>query len=500
MFKRVLVANRGEIAVRILRSLREMEIESVAVYSEADADAPHVRMADRAVCLGPAPAAQSYLDAKRVLDAARDTSAEAIAPGYGFLSENAEFARAVADAGLTFIGPPASAIETMGSKTAAREAMTRAGVPVVPGGPAGSVEEALTSAERVGYPILLKARAGGGGKGMRRVNQESELAAAFERARSEAERAFGDGTVYIEKVIDHARHVEIQILGDQHDNLVHLYERDCSIQRRHQKVIEETPCPDCSEETILAMAKVSVDGARAVGYYSAGTFEFLLGEDEQFYFLEMNTRLQVEHPITEWVTGIDLVREMTRIAAGEPLGFTQSDVVRRGAAIECRLYAEDPKKGFLPSPGTITDWHLPEGPFVRNDSGVEAHSQVTPYYDPMIAKLSVFGRTREEARQRMSRALGECRIGGLRTNIEFHKNTMVHPDFREGHYDTGFIDLHREALTTSHEVGTERALEVAIVAAALEHESRSKRPAKNGPEAEATSGWVASHRSKILRK
>ena len=369
MFKKVLIANRGEIAVRVARTLREMGISPVAVYSEADRDALHVRVADEAYEIGPAAAAESYLRIDKLMDVARRAGCDGLHPGYGFLSENPKLPAACEAAGITFIGPPASAMRAMGLKTAAREKMASAGVPVVPGGSADTLEQAKKTAAEIGYPVMLKATAGGGGKGMRLVSSEAELSSALDRAKSEAKKAFGDETVYLEKAIIRPRHVEIQVLGDKHGNVVHLFERDCSIQRRHQKVVEESPCPAIDDAIVQRMGETAVQGAKAVGYYSAGTFEFLLSQDKSFYFLEMNTRLQVEHPITELCTGFDLVREMIRIAAGEELGFEQADVTRRGAAIECRVYAEDPSTGFLPSPGVIQKLRTPAGPGVRDDSG-----------------------------------------------------------------------------------------------------------------------------------
>jgi acetyl-CoA carboxylase biotin carboxylase subunit len=362
MFRKVLVANRGEIAVRVIRTLHEMGIAAVAVYSDVDKHALHVRVADEAYAIGPAPARESYLRVDKILDVARRSGAEAVHPGYGFLSENAEFSDACAKAGIAFVGPPASAITAMGSKTGARARMIEAGVPVVPGGSASTLDEAKATARAIGYPVMLKATMGGGGKGMRLVHEEAELGPALERASSEALRSFGDGTVYLEKAITRARHVEIQVLGDREGNLVHLYERDCSVQRRHQKVVEETPCPAISRETVRAMGEVAVKGAKAVGYFSAGTFEFLVGEDESFYFLEMNTRLQVEHPITEWCVGRDLVRDMVRIAAGEPLGLAQADVHHQGASIECRVYAEDPSQNFCRARGASSRCAFRGGP------------------------------------------------------------------------------------------------------------------------------------------
>ena len=497
MFRKVLVANRGEIAVRVMRSLQEMDIGAVAVFSDADRDALHVRMADDAVHVGPAKVSDSYLRVDRILDAAKRTGADAIHPGYGFLSENTEMAAACAAEGIVFIGPPPAAITTMGSKTEARARMVAAGVPVVPGGKAGSVEEAQATAAELGFPVMIKAAMGGGGKGMRLVHRPEDIANAYERAGSEALSAFGDGTVYLEKAIVKPRHVEIQILGDTQGNVVHLYERDCSIQRRHQKVVEETPCPVASAELVASMGKVAVRAAEAVGYYSAGTVEFLLDPSGAFYFLEMNTRLQVEHPITEWITGIDLVREMVRIAAGEPLGYEQHDIVRRGAAIECRIYAEDPRAGFLPSPGRIDGLKAPSGPFVRDDSGVYPGAEVSSHYDPLISKLSVWGATRDQALARMRRALREYVVTGIQTNLRFHERLLQHPAFAAGEYDTGFVEAERAALigdTTRKDDGDELA--VALAVAVARQEKRTAQRAADGSG--CLSPWVAAHRLRLL--
>ena len=393
MFRKVLVANRGEIAVRIIRTLREMGITSVAIYSEADRAALHVRVADEAYCVGPPPSTESYLQIETIIDVCRRSGAEAVHPGYGFLSENAQFVEACEAADIAFIGPPSRAIEAMGDKLSARERMIAAGVPVVPGADGGELAQLQKAAEEVGYPVMLKASAGGGGKGMRLIREPNELAPGFERARSEAKKSFGDDTVYLEKFVVNPRHIEIQLLADAHGNCVHLFERDCSVQRRHQKVIEETPSPSplVTDAKVAEMGQVAVKAAQAVGYVSAGTVEFLLGEDGDFYFLEMNTRLQVEHPITELTTGMDLVREMVRIAAGEPLGYAQSDVVRQGHAIECRIYAEEPTRGFLPSPGPILVLRQPGGPGVRDDSGTYQGAEISRFYDPLVSKLSVWG-------------------------------------------------------------------------------------------------------------
>ncbi len=485
MFDKVLVANRGEIAVRVIRTLREMGIRSVAVYSEADRRALHVRMADEAVPIGPAPSRESYLVIDKILDACKRTGAQAVHPGYGFLSENAAFARAVSDAGVTFIGPPASAMEAMGYKTAAREKMIAAGVPVVPGATVSSFDELPAAAERVGYPVMLKAAGGGGGKGMRLVASEKELKGAWDRARSEAKSAFGDETVYLEKAIVEPRHVEIQVLADAHGSCVHLFERDCSIQRRHQKVVEETPTPSPvrTAALIAKMGEVAVKAAQAVGYVSAGTVEFLLAPDGSFYFLEMNTRLQVEHPITELITGIDLVREQVRIAAGEQLGYAQDDLSPRGHAIQCRIYAEDPATNFLPSPGTIEVLRTPSGPGVRDDSGAYEGAEISSFYDPLVSKLCVWAPTRELAVSRMRRALTEYVVTGIRTNIPFHLALMSHPEFAAGRYDTGFIGRHEGVLLTSGssgEAGEALALGAAI-AQALREEEAAKRAVSGAP-------------------
>src|SRR6202142_1132413 len=406
-FRKVLVANRGEIAVRIMRTLREMGIAAVAVYSDADRDALHVRMADEAYPIGPPPAAESYLRVDVIVDVARKSGSDAIHPGYGFLSENPLLPEACERAGITFIGPPAGAMRAMGSKTAARDKMVEAGVPVVPGARCKTSDEASAAAQGLGYPIMIKAAAGGGGKGMRLVAGAGELASAWERARSEAKKFFGDDEVYIEKAIIRPRHVEIQVLGDREGRMVHAFERDCSIQRRHQKVVEETPGPAVSRELAAHMGAIALRGATSVGYFSAGTFEFLLAEDGTFYFLEMNTRLQVEHPITELVTGLDLVREWVRIAKGDPLGFGQEDLAVHGAAIECRVYAEDPATGFLPSPGVIDTLVVPAGPGVGDDGGAYPGCTISSHYDPLISKVSVWAPARATAIARMKRALSE---------------------------------------------------------------------------------------------
>jgi acetyl-CoA/propionyl-CoA carboxylase biotin carboxyl carrier protein len=434
MFGKVLVANRGEIAIRVMRSLEELGIASVAVYSEPDRDAPHVRRADEAYLLGAGPAPESYLNVERILDAARRSGAEAIHPGYGFLAENAAFARACEEAGIVFVGPPAAAIDAMGSKTRARELMKEAGVPIVPGttDPVAGVEEARKLIDdSIGYPVAIKAAGGGGGKGFRVAESGDKLEEAFEGALREGEKFFSDPTVYVERYLPDPRHVEVQVLADGHGNVVHLFERDCSVQRRHQKLIEESPAPAVGPELRERIGEIGTEAARAVGYRSAGTIEGLLA-DGDYFFLEMNTRVQVEHCVTEMVTGIDIVREQLKIAAGEPLAFGQEDVVIRGHAIECRINAEDASKRFAPAPGRIADYREPAGPFVRVDSGAEAGYEVLPLYDPMIAKLIVWDVDREASTRRMLRALDEYRIGGLKTLIPFHKALLATEQWRNG--------------------------------------------------------------------
>ncbi len=441
-FSKVLVANRGEIAIRIFRTLRELGIGCVAIYSEADRAARHPSFADDAYLVGPGPPAESYLNVERILEAARRSGAEAIHPGYGFLAENATFARACADAGLVWIGPSPDAIETMGSKVAARERMRAAGVPIVPGvtAPVESAEEVLRLGEELGWPIAIKASAGGGGKGLKVVREPGEAARALESARREGEAYFSDAAVYVERYLDDPRHVEVQVLADAHGNVVHLGERDCTIQRRHQKLVEETPSPAVDAELRARMGGIAVDAARAVGYVSAGTIEGLLSREGEYFFLEMNTRIQVEHTVTELVTGLDLVREQVLIAAGEPLSFRQEEVRFSGHALECRINAEDVSRGFLPSPGTITRYREPGGPGVRVDSGVAAGSEIAALYDPMIAKLCVLGGDREHARRRMLRALDEFVIDGVPTLLGFHRALLSHPCFIEGETCHGLVE------------------------------------------------------------
>ena len=442
MFKKVLIANRGEIAVRIIRACREMGIATVAVYSDVDRGALHVRKSDEAYLIGPAPAAESYLRVDKILDAAKRSGAEAIHPGYGFLSENANFAQGCADAGIKFIGPTPHSMRLMGSKTSARQQMEKAGVPFVPGTSRGliSAEEGEEVAERIGYPIMLKASAGGGGKGMRLVASRQELRSALESARSEAQRSFGDSEVYIEKAILNPRHIEMQVLADEHGNTVWLGERECSIQRRHQKVLEEAPSPMVDPDMRRRMGEVAVKVAQAAAYTNAGTVEFLVDPQKNFYFLEMNTRLQVEHPVTELTTGFDLVHLQLRIAAGEKLPFAQSDVKVRGHAIECRIYAEDPDNNYFPSPGKITVLLQPSGPGIRRDSGMYEGWMVPVDYDPLLAKLIGFGTDREQAIMRLRRALYEYFVAGIKTNISLFQRILGDTDFQAARVDTGFLD------------------------------------------------------------
>ncbi len=449
MFKKILIANRGEIAVRIIRTCREMGIQTVAVFSDVDTAAAHVLEADEAVLLGESEPSRSYLNIDRIMDAARSSGAEAIHPGYGFLAENPDFAERCETAGINFVGPPSSVIRDLGNKTLARTMMEKTGVPVIPG-----MLEVITDpvllceeAERMGYPVLVKAVAGGGGKGMRIVPSREEMEAACLSAASEAEKAFGDGSLYLEKCLKAPRHVEFQILADQHGNVVHLFERECSIQRRHQKIIEETPSPAMTPSLRDAMGKAAVSAALASGYVNAGTVEFLLDQSGQFYFLEVNTRLQVEHPITEMTTGIDLVREQLEIAAGSALTFKQKDIIQRGHAIECRIYAEDPEVNFFPSPGLIVVHREPSGPGIRNDCGVYEGFEVPVEYDPILSKLVVTAGTREAVRRRMIRALKSYVILGIRTTIPFLIDVLKSPEFVKGNTFTNFIDLNFENWT-----------------------------------------------------
>ncbi len=442
MFNKILIANRGEIALRIIRACKELGIATVAVHSDADRNSLHVLLADEDVCIGPPAAPKSYLDVGSIIAAAEVTGAEAIHPGYGFLAENARFAEICAECNMTFIGPTAEMIRLMGDKSVAKKTMAEAGVPVTPGsdGPVGSRDEALQFAEEFGYPVVLKAVAGGGGKGIRFIHSPEELRRAYEVASSEAAAAFGNGDLYLEKFIDHARHVEIQILGDAHGNVVHLGERDCTVQRRRQKLIEESPSPILTPDLRERMCDAAVAGSKAVNYLNAGTVEFLVGPDRNFYFMEMNTRVQVEHPVTEMVTGIDIVKEQIRIAAGQALDFNQDDVMLQGHAIECRINAEDPELDFRPSPGNLTGWHVPGGLGVRVDTHGFSDYAIPPYYDSMLAKLIVHAPTRREAVTKMRCALDEFYVEGVATTIGFHQKMMDDPVFQSGEFDMTFVD------------------------------------------------------------
>ena len=441
---KLLVANRGEIAVRVMRTARDMGISTVAVYSEADAQAPHVLAADEAVCVGPAPSSESYLLIHRIVEAALNTGADAIHPGYGFLSENAEFAEAVEQAGIRFVGPHPHAIRVMGSKLAAKEAVAARNIPMVPGtkGAVSDPTEAKREAERIGFPLLIKASAGGGGKGMRAVRDPAALEGELQRAISEAERSFGDGAVFIERLVQQPRHIEIQVLCDTHGNAVHLFERECSIQRRHQKVVEEAPSALLDDALRAEMGQCAIEVARACDYVGAGTVEFLVDASREFFFLEMNTRLQVEHPVTEMITGVDLVREQIRIAEGHPISFAQDDLTIQGHALELRVYAEDVAGGFLPSTGTLTRYRPPVGSGVRVDDGVTEGGEVSMHYDPMLAKLCTHGPTREAAIERMLRAIDAYEVHGVDTTLAFGHFAMNHEAFRSGNFDTGFVAQH----------------------------------------------------------
>jgi acetyl-CoA carboxylase, biotin carboxylase subunit len=443
MFNKILIANRGEIALRVIRACKELGVRTVAVYSEADANSLHVRFADEDVCIGPAASADSYLNVARIISAAEITDADAIHPGYGFLAENADFASLCESCSIKFIGPRPDVITRMGDKAEAKKTMREAGVPVIPGSPdlVTDIEEAKVIAAQIGYPVIIKASAGGGGRGMRIASTPLALSSAFVTAQSEAEKAFGNGGVYLEKYIQNPKHIEVQVLGDEHGNVVHLFERDCSIQRRHQKLIEESPCAIMAPETRAKLGEIAVRAAKAVGYTNAGTIEFLLDDKQNFYFMEMNTRIQVEHPVTELVTLMDLVKAQIRVAAGEPLGIKQEDVAFRGGhAIECRINAEDPHRGFIPSPGKIVTWHAPGGNGVRVDSHCYEEYVIPPYYDSMIAKLITRGATRDECIRRMERALNEFIIEGVKTTIPFHLEVMRSQEFQTGTFGTGFVE------------------------------------------------------------
>ena len=442
MFKKILIANRGEIALRIIRACRELGIPTVAIYSEPDRESLHVRFADEDVCIGPAAPSKSYLDPKRIVAAAEVTGADAVHPGYGFLAENADFAQICADCGLTFIGPSPEIIRRMGDKAVARQTMQEAGVPILPGsdGPVADPQAGLAAAREIGFPVIIKAAGGGGGRGMRICRDPGDLEMLVLAAQSEAKLAFNNPQVYIEKYIEHPRHVEFQVIGDSRGNIVHLGERDCTVQRRHQKLIEESPSPGINAETRRKMAAAAILAADAVGYHSAGTIEFLVEPDGNFYFMEMNTRIQVEHPVTEEQTDIDLVKEQIMVAAGEPLAFTQSQVVFSGHTMEVRINAENPDNDFRPSPGRITSFHVPGGHGVRVDTHAYALYTIPPFYDSLIAKLIVHGKTREQALTKMERALGEFVVEGIHTTIDFHRKVIASPEFRSGEFDTTFVE------------------------------------------------------------
>ena len=492
---KVLIANRGEIAVRVIRACRELGYPTVAVYSEPDRTALHVLLADQAMPIGPAASRESYLRIDRILDAAKKTGAEAVHPGYGFLAENAGFARACRDAGLIFIGPSPESMEAMGSKTEARQRMQAAGVPVVPGltKAVTSVDEIVDFARSAGFPIMIKASAGGGGKGMRLVENEGDLRGAFDRVTSEAQSFFGDGAVYAEKFVASPRHIEVQVVGDQHGNIVHVGERECTLQRRHQKVVEECPSPVVDDDLRAQLGAMAVKAAAAVNYYSTGTIECLMGPDRQFYFLEMNTRLQVEHPVTEMVWGVDLVKEQIRVARGEKLSVRQKQLKPGGHAIECRIYAEDPSKKFAPSPGLIRYLNLPQGPGVRNDNGVYGGYNVPLFYDPMLSKLICHAATRPDAIARTARALMEYRVEGIQTTIPFFAFLMRHPDFVAANFDTGFIDRLLGQMGLEHVDGSVDAALVAASIAAFEETQQVRLP--EGEE----SPWKWAGREDALR-
>jgi len=503
-FEKVLIANRGEIAVRVIRACRELGIRTVAIFSDVDRNALHVRHADEAYLLGPAPATESYLNADRIMEIAKQAGVQAIHPGYGFMSENASFAQRCSDEGLVFIGPKPDTIESMGDKVIARQRMQAAGVPLVPGTTEKLTDqEAMDFAREIGLPVMVKATAGGGGKGMRLVREDSELESSIQRARSEARASFGDDSIYVEKFVDEPRHIEIQILGDSHGNAIHLFERECSIQRRHQKVIEEAPANRMPEELRQEMGRAAVAAAKAVNYEGAGTCEFLVDSQFKFYFLEMNTRVQVEHAITEMITNVDIVKRGIRIAAGEPIGIAQEDVSISGWSIEARIYAEDPEQNFRPSPGAILAYRPPGGPGVRNDSGVYPGAEVPVNYDPMVSKLVTWGRDRDEAIGRMRRALREFVIKGIKTSIPFHRVVMEHPKFLEGHYDTGFIDSEilpsgATALPPNQEE-KDIAIMLATIAAFKRDTDRANRSSQSTGGSSAGSAWKLAGRRARMR-
>ncbi|NQV42360.1 MAG: acetyl-CoA carboxylase biotin carboxylase subunit [Candidatus Marinimicrobia bacterium] len=493
MFKKILIANRGEIALRVMRTCREMGIEVVAVFSEADRSAPHVLFADEAYLIGPAPSTESYLNYEKILEVAKASGADAIHPGYGFLSENTDFAREVSEAGIIFIGPPASAIKIMGDKTMARQTMLKTQVPVVPGTeePIEDIAKALNVAKEIGFPVLIKAAGGGGGKGMRIVNSASEFEDAVGKAERESQSAFGDGRVYVEKYLEEPHHIEFQILADTHGNTIHLNERECSIQRRYQKVIEESPSPFIDDDLRSRMGQAAVETAESCKYVGAGTVEFLVDKHRNFYFLEMNTRLQVEHPVTEMVTGIDLVAEQIRIASGQPLSMKQTDIRSTGHAIECRIYAEDASNDFAPSTGEIVMLQIPDGAGTRFDGAIRQGMKITPYYDPMLGKLICWATDRDAALNRSERALREFYIGGIETTIQFCRSVVRHPVFRHGTYDTHFYSNFREALHEDLAASTDEVLLVAG-GSLYHHQNQIKHSSNSAVSSKkARSNWVS---------
>lgn len=477
-----LIANRGEIAVRIIRACHELGMTAVAVYSEVDVQAMHVQLADEAYLIGGASPSESYLVGERLIEAALNAGCDCVHPGYGFLSENENFAQAVIDAGLTWVGPPPLAIKQMGVKTEARDLMAQAGVPLVPGFASDTADQEtfIAQAERIGYPVMVKAAGGGGGKGIRVVYDPHDLPEALSGARREAQKAFNDPRVFLERYIERGRHIEVQVIADSHSNICHLFERECSAQRRHQKIVEESPSPLLTDQQRSAIGEAGVNAARAVGYINAGTVEFIATPEGEFFFLEMNTRLQVEHPVTEFVTGLDLVQLQFQVASGQPLPFTQADLTQRGHAIECRLYAEDPNNGFLPAVGDILTFIPPQGPGVRVDSGIRSGDAVTIHYDPMIAKIIVYGATREAALGRMHHALDQTVVLGLTTNLEFLKALLTHPAFEAGEVDTAFVDTHLDDLLPAADE-SDPIIDFALIAAAL-HDYTSRSTAVALPE------------------
>lgn len=498
--KKILVANRGEIALRVMKSAKEMGIKTVAVFSEADRNSPHVRYADEAVCIGAAASKESYLRGEKIVEAAKQLGVDGIHPGYGFLSENAGFARLVEENGITFIGPTPEAIEIMGSKLAAKDAAKKFDIPMVPGseGAITDIGEAKALAAKIGFPILIKASAGGGGKGMRVVNAAEELEEQMQRAQSEAQSAFGDGSVFIEKYVGSPKHIEVQVLGDNYGNIVYLFERECSVQRRHQKVVEEAPSSCLNPEKRKAIGEAAVLVAKSCAYIGAGTVEFLVDEELNFYFLEMNTRLQVEHPVTEMITGVDLVKEQIKIARGEKLSFTQEELQIRGHAVELRVYAEDPTNNFLPDIGKLLQYKKPEGPGVRVDDGYEEGMDIPIYYDPMLAKLIAYGKDREEAIERLIRAIDDYKITGVKNTLAFGKFVLRHPDFTSGKFDTNFVGKNYKPEYLKQE--NEDEMEIAALLAGFTFEKKpSSKPSGTGVKATASSGgksnWVKNRSS-----